>query len=77
MKTKKDCLGNKVVLSKNKLYYYEKASECLFKIVTMLNDRSALKEFNRVTCSYRGCGNHSKMKHPQAKIYYSQLIIQC
>lgn len=74
-KIKTDVLGNKIVLSKNTLYYYNPQGK-LIKTVTFTQEKSAKKEFNRVTCSYRGCGKHQKYHHPQARVYYTQLIIQ-
>ena len=74
-KTKNDYQGNKVVLSGKKLYFYN--NDELFKIIEHKSEKSALKEFNNITNSYRGCGKgNTRRKRECATVHYHQLIIQ-
>lgn len=75
-KCKPDVFGNVVVLENKTVFRYRKTSKYV-SINVFTNDEMALKEFNRITNSYRGCGNRTPIhRTPQAKIHYSQLIIQ-
>lgn len=75
-KTKQDFQGNKVVLNGKKLYHYNNNGK-LQKITEHLSEQSALKEFNILTNSYKGCGKgNTRRKKACATVYYSQLIIQ-
>ena len=74
MKEGKDCLGNKVVLNNNTLYFYNKDKGNLFKIVTHSENKSANKEFVRITGSYRGHNGGGK-KREHKKIYIHSIII--
>ena len=76
VRAKQNINGDTLVLIENTVYYYRKDSGTLFKVISYPSKESAKKEFNRETNSYRGCGKNVYMKHPQAKIYYGQLIIQ-
>lgn len=76
VRAKQNINGDTLVLNKCTISYYHKESGELFKVVSYPNEGSAKREFNRETNSYRGCGKNVYMKHPQARIYYGQLIIQ-
>ena len=74
MKEGKDCLGNKVVLNNNNLFFYNKDRGNLLKIVHYSENKSANKEFVRITGSYRGHNGGGK-KREHKKIYIHSIII--
>ena len=74
MKEGKDCLGNKVVLNNNSLYFYDKDRGNILKVVTYPVNESANKEFVRITGSYRGHNGGGK-KREHKKIYIHSVII--
>ena len=76
IRAKQNINGDTLVLDGCTILYYRKDSGKLFKMVSYPSEESAKKEFNRETNSYRGCGKNVYMKHPQARIYYGQLIIK-
>lgn len=76
VRAKQNINGDTLLLDGYAILYYRKDSGKLFKVVSYPNEELAKKEFNRETNSYRGCGKNVYMKHPQAKIYYGQLIIK-
>ena len=76
VRAKQNINGDTLVLNEYTILYYHKDSGKLFKIVSFRDNETAKREFNRETNSYRGCGKNIYMKHPQARIYYGQLIIQ-
>ena len=76
VRAKQNINGDTLVLNEYTILYYRKDSGKLFKIVSFPDADSAKREFNRETNSYRGCGKNVYMKHPQARIYYGQLIIE-
>ena len=76
IRAKQNINGDTLVLRNNSIEYYQKETGKLFKVKSFMSSDSAKEEFNRETNSYRGCGKNVYMKHPQAKIYYGQLIIK-
>lgn len=71
---KQDFLGNYVRMNGTRLSIYHKDSGKLFKIIDCITKKSAAEEFKRLTF---GQVKHNRMRHPQARVFYAQLIIQC
>ena len=76
VRAKQNINGDTLILRDSSIEYYQKETRKLFKIISFTSSDSAKAEFNRETNSYRGCGKNVYMKHPQARIYYGQLIIK-
>ena len=76
MNAKTDCLGNPVLRDGTKVVVFNKETGKVKSITCYKSEESAKNEFNRLTCSYRGCGRNVYMFHPQARVYYGQLIIR-
>lgn len=59
----------------NKLYHFNEKGVAI-SVTDFIRDEDALKEFNRVTGTHKGCNHNHWRKRTCAKIYYNQLIIQ-
>lgn len=74
VRVKQNIMGDTLILQNNEIQYFSKETGKLYRATYFPSKEQAENEFRRET-NFRQ--KQEKMFHPQARVYYAQLIIKC
>lgn len=75
VRVKQNIVGDTLILQNNEIRYYSKETGKLYRITCYQSDEQAKREFSRQTGFL--IEREKRIVHPQARVYYAQLIIKC